>query len=397
MNGGSVTRYGVNRMAQLMPVVARMTREQARSESLVVESAAANMRAFIRFGEVEGTERMQKWSNAFYNVNMLAPFQKGSEAAFRQAMMQNIQSMAKKVDTARGVNKRQRAFMDRYGITSNDLRNLPRDEDGTITLHNATEDVRLKIGGAIREESVYGSMEQGARTRALVTMGEPGGTYKGELGRFGWMWKSFIHSLMVSNGARMLEAIRGNTGVGGKSAGLLYATSLMATASVLGAMSIQLREVGKGRTPRSMENEEDITKLLVEGGVQAGFGGIFADYIFSAGVRDRYGKGIGSQFVPPAVRIAVDDLFSQALFWTVDSDEDLRTNYELWVDRGYPDRASVTAATLLVPFSSLPFVRAAYDRVVLSNVLSSDARAIMLEREERYMDEHRMDYWWRPE
>lgn len=155
------------------------------------------------------------------------------------------------------------------------------------------QDLGLRIVSMIRSEtefavpsvSLYGQSKVGGR--------EAAGTIGGELLRNTLMYKSFGITLAMTHGRR--AAMR--AGWMGK---LTYAGDLIVSATVLGALSMQAKEIAKGRDPREMDSSEFWTAAMMQGG---GFG-IFGDFVFSD--TNRFGGGMAETLAGPVVGLATD-------------------------------------------------------------------------------------------
>jgi hypothetical protein len=384
-NGGSVPRYTIQRAQQLMPGIAKMGRKVAREEGLIVDSIIAELRTSYRWGEIEGSAKLQRYSNAFYTLNLMKPFQRGSEAAFRTEMLMTVGDIAKKLDRGTALNKRQLAFLKRYGLAESDVvaAGNVRRPDGIIALSQLDDNLRTKIGGAIRAESQYGAMESTARTRAL--------TQKTELHKFMFQWKSFIHSMMTSHGARLVNTVSGKHDIG--AAGLTFTLGLMGSLTALGVVSLQLRELSKGRGLMPLEKDGELNwELLAGGAVQSGIGGLFADFLFHQ-TGNQYGKSFASNLAPPAW-VAADEFITAGLFFDVaKADSDERLDEFL----SGLDKRTASALRAFPLLNSHFLTRAAWDRLVVANLASEEEAARLSDNQRKVAEERGNGFWWEPD
>jgi hypothetical protein len=103
-----------------------------------------------------------------------------------------------------------------------------------------------------------------ARTRAISTWGAERGTLIGEIARMGSLYKSFPLSMLFYHLGRGLNMPT----TGGK---LGYLGSFIAASTVVGAVSLQSKEILKGRDPRGMDNGQFWIEALGQGGALSVF------------------------------------------------------------------------------------------------------------------------------
>jgi hypothetical protein len=98
-----------------------------------------------------------------------------------------------------------------------------------------------------------------ARVKAISTWGAQRGTLVGEFARMGMLYKSFPLSILFYHLQRGLHAPT----IGGK---LGYLSSFVAASTIVGAVSIQARELAKGRDIRPMDAPQFWMDALASGG-----------------------------------------------------------------------------------------------------------------------------------
>jgi hypothetical protein len=132
-----------------------------------------------------------------------------------------------------------------------------------------------KLLGAVLEETDMAVITPGARERALMGGHLQRGTWKGELTRSFFLFKSFPMAMV------MRHWMRGNgmETAGGKAA---YIASLVVATTALGALSLEVDQMLQGKDPRTLNPAE-------KGGVRNWFAamlkggslGIYGDFLFS--------------------------------------------------------------------------------------------------------------------
>jgi hypothetical protein len=121
-------------------------------------------------------------------------------------------------------------------------------------------DVEIHLREMVATESEFAMISgTDARVKALTTFGAERGSLLGELGRTGLLYKSFPLSILFTHLARGFN----QPTLAGK---IAYLGPFVAGSTILGAISIQAREMVKGRTPRAMDRAEFWTDALQQGG-----------------------------------------------------------------------------------------------------------------------------------
>lgn len=274
-----------------------------------------------------------------------------------------------------------RGGLQRYGIDAagwDQLRSAPMDQDGGaswISPHNLEDtDLASRFMEMVHEETQLAVPEADLSTRATFNSRLKRGTLLGEIGRSALLFKSFGVSVLMRQGAE-IAAMQGATAA-------RYAGGLIIGTTLLGAMSIQLKELAAGRDPRPMDDKPFVDAegatwnpgfwgaAMLQGG---GFG-IFGDFLFAADART--GNGFADVLAGPAV----DDL------WAVRN-----------VARD-PRKNLVREGKKFVPGGNLWWARAGFDRMLADQVneaINPDYRKAW-KRMDRYAADMGTDYWWDP-
>lgn len=154
-------------------------------------------------------------------------------------------------------------------------------------------DAANKLHELILTETNFAVPEPDARVKAITTQGQQKGSIMGEIARSVAMYKSFPISMMTTH------LWRGASEIDGLSKAK-YLAELITGLTIVGGVSVQARNLVKGKDPQDMKDP----KFWGQAFVQGGGAGIFGDYIFSD--VNRYGGGMVQTFAGPVASL-VDD------------------------------------------------------------------------------------------
>lgn len=195
-----------------------------------------------------------------------------------------------------------RRTLERKGLTANDwdvIRQTELHNDGGATFliprdiryredipTDQAEDLAFRLMSVIHEQTEFAVPSASLEGQAMFTDMTRPGTLIGELARSGLMYKSFGMSVLFSQTRRLFshQTLTGRLG---------YFTSMSALMAVMGAVSLQMKEVIKGRDPRPMNSASFVGAAILQGG---GFG-IFGDFL--AAEQNRFGGGIEATLAGP--------------------------------------------------------------------------------------------------
>lgn len=158
-----------------------------------------------------------------------------------------------------------------------------------------------RIMGAVRQEADFFVPEPDARIRGLLTGGLRAGTFWGEMARSTTMYKGYSISILTTH---MMRAAAQPTG------GIMgYLALGMIGLTVLGAASLQARQIATGRDPRDMTDPAFWAEAILQGGGL----GIFGDFARSAWSRGDQGflttlVGPGGGLVEDVARLGLPNL-----------------------------------------------------------------------------------------
>jgi hypothetical protein len=212
-----------------------------------------------------------------------------------------------------------------------------------------------------------------------VTGAAQRGTLAGELLESFLQYKSFGLSLTTLQ----LQAIQTELNVSA-ARGAGYASALLITATLAGAMSQQLRAISAGKDPAIMDDPRFWVQAAATGG---GFG-IFGNFLFAD--TSRFGHNLAISLAGPVIGFANDvgaittgNLYAGLFGKNVDAGADLTR---------FAGRYTPIA-------SSLWYARAAYKRVVLDQLqylVDPSAHRRFRDQERRAARDAGQGFWWRP-
>lgn len=196
-----------------------------------------------------------------------------------------------------------RSMLQRYGIGETHWERLrsmqPESYKGTDWLYPETvakageQDLADNIMRMIVTEADYAVPVPDLRTRAMINSGMKKGTWAGEIMRTGFLFKGFPLTILNMHARRMLD--EGGGGLAGLGAAVAwrFGLGLLATTTVGGALSVQLKALAKGQDPLPMNTKKFWGAALAQGGGL----GIIGDFLYS--MEDRFGGGISRTLVGP--------------------------------------------------------------------------------------------------
>ncbi|WMT64780.1 hypothetical protein [Enterobacter kobei] len=238
-------------------------------------------------------------------------------------------------------------------------------------------DAMRRLLGAIAEEVDMAVITPGAREQMVTGGGLQRGTWKGELVRSVFLFKSFPISVVMRHWSRAM----GMPSAGGRAA---YIGTFIASTTILGALSQQLNDMASGRNPREMTGEEApkfwLGALLKGGGL-----GLYGDFLLSD--HTRYGGGALASMLGPVAGL-VDDVVK------------LGQGIPLNAVEGKPEQTGGDLVKLgkgLIPGANLWYAKAALDHMIFNQMQEYFSPGYLRKVEHRSKKQFNQTYWWRPQ
>ncbi|HGY4244424.1 TPA: hypothetical protein ACNVA0_003024 [Citrobacter freundii] len=234
-----------------------------------------------------------------------------------------------------------------------------------------------KLLGAVAEEVDIAVITPGAREKMITGGGLQRGTWKGELVRSVFLFKSFPISVVMRHWSRAM----GMPSAGGRAA---YIGAFIASTTILGALSQQLNDMASGRNPREMTGE-DAPKFWLGALLKGGGLGLYGDFLLSD--HTRYGGGALASMLGPVAGL-VDDVVK------------LGQGIPLNAVEGKPEQTGGDLVKLgkgLIPGANLWYAKAALDHMIFNQLQEYFSPGYLRKMEQRSKKEFNQTYWWRPQ
>lgn len=264
-------------------------------------------------------------------------------------------------------------------LTPESIYRIP--DDALKGLGNPTklrEQAATKLLGAILEETDVAVIEPGAKERAMTGAGLQRGTWKGELTRSFFLFKSFPLAMIARHWARGMSM----PNAGGRAA---YIASLIAATTVLGAASLQVNEVLNGRDPRNMNPfEKGGVRNWIQAMMKGGSLGIYGDFLFSEATQ--HGQSPVASFMGPVIGLG-EDMFnlSQGNLMQMAQGKDAHFGAE-----------AVKFVRGNLPGASLWYSKAALDHLIFHQLQEYFSPGYLATMRSRAQREFGQKYYWEP-
>lgn len=234
-----------------------------------------------------------------------------------------------------------------------------------------------RLLAAVSEEVDMAVITPGAREQLFTGGGLQRGTWKGELTRSVFLFKSFPISVVLRHWTRAM----GMPSAGGRAA---YIAAFLASTTMLGALSQQLNDLASGRNPREMTGK-DAGKFWLGALLKGGGLGLYGDFLLSD--HTRYGGGALASMLGPVAGL-VDDVVK------------LAQGIPLNAVEGRPEQTGGDLVKLgkgLIPGANLWYAKAALDHMIFNQLQEYFSPGYLRKMEQRSKKEFNQTYWWRPQ
>ncbi len=234
-----------------------------------------------------------------------------------------------------------------------------------------------RLLAAVSEEVDMAVITPGAREQLLTGGGLQRGTWKGELTRSVFLFKSFPISVVLRHWTRAM----GMPSAGGRAA---YIAAFLASTTMLGALSQQLNDMASGRNPRDMAGK-DAAKFWLGALLKGGGLGLYGDFLLSD--HTRYGSGALASMLGPVAGL-VDDVVK------------LAQGIPLNAVEGKPEQTGGDLVKLgkgLIPGANLWYAKAALDHMIFNQFQEYFSPGYLRKVEQRSKKNFNQTYWWRPQ
>jgi hypothetical protein len=359
---------------------------------LIAEEWSAMAASQARYiGEVNGPEISKRVADVILRWSGLSPWTQSGRWAFGMEFLGFLADMrAKGFDE---LNPALRSTLEKYGIGRGSWdvvrATAPYEYKGATFLRPediaARTDIEPTLGDTlatrvlemVQTETEFAIPSSSLRGRALFTGGLPPGTIIGEAVRSAAMYKNFAVTLFFTH--IMRGVLRRGAFAKGR-----YFSNLVISSTLMGALSLQLKEMVKGRDPRDMF--EDPGAFWGAAMIQGGGLGIFGDFLFSD--VNRFGGGLPHTLAGPVITFA-DDVrrltIGNAL--QLAGEDDTNAGREL-----------VNFLKRYTPGGSVWYARLGYERLMLDELqrwVDPHAESNFRRRERARRRQHGQRYFWR--
>ena len=371
----------------------RMPRRDAVAAGLILDNAMHAFGQQARYvGALAGPQWTQYLSDRVMTWQGLSPWTQASRHAYGQAHQRMVVNARDLEFSALPAPYRQQ--LERWGFS-------PKDWDGLrkVKPHKgaggaeflrprdvAAVDQRLadKYLEMILQDTEHAVPSSTVRSRAFLTGAGERGTFFGEIQRSFLMFKSFGAAFGVLNTLRVLDAVSSEGTLlarGGR-----YAGGLAISLILLGALSIQLKQIAAGRDPRDMTTGS----FWGAAGLQGGGLGLYGDFLFAD--VNRYGGGFATSLGGPAIEHLWDA-------WTLTGGNLIELAQGKTWEETRAGREFVTFLRGNTPGGTIWAAKLGYERLFLDQLqylVDPEANRAFKRRQQFWEREFEQEFWWQP-
>jgi len=358
---------------------------------LIAENWTSVANAQARFvGDMTGPEITRRISDTVMRITGLSPWTQAGRWAFGMEFMGYVADNAAK--KFKDLDKPLQDTLTRYGIGEGNWEVIRTsglyEHEGATFLRpeeialrtdlqpGRADDLATRFLEMIQSETEFAVPSASIRGRVMLVGESRPGTFVGEISRSFAMYKNFPVTLLNTHVMRAVNAENFNK----KGA---YFADLVISTTLFGALAMQLKEITKGRDPRTVMTPEFWGAALLQGGGL----GILGDFLFND--VNRFGGGLEQTIAGPVVGF-LDD--TRRL--SIGNVQELATGKDT-----HFMRELISYAGRYTPGSSIWYLRLALERQILDRLQiwgDPDAKQRMREIEARYRRETGQRYWWSP-
>lgn len=259
-----------------------------------------------------------------------------------------------------------------------DLVNAGLFPDVAKEVRRMKQEAATKLLGAVLEESDVAVIEPGAKERSMMQAHIQRGTWKGELSRSFFLFKSFPIAMIMRHWSRGMSMPTGT----GRAA---YISTLIAATTVMGALSMQVNEMLSGKDPRNLNPLEDHgVRNWIAAMLKGGSLGIYGDFLFSES--SQYGSSPVASALGPVIGSAEEVLnLTQGNVVQFLSDKETHVGAEI-----------VKFAKSNLPFMNLWYAKAALDHMIFHQLQEYFSPGYLSRMRRRAQREFNQSFWWMP-
>jgi hypothetical protein len=369
-------------------------RREAVASGLILDSAMSALHEQVRFvGGLSGHEWSKFIADRVHSASGLAPFTQAEKHAFGMAIQRELAERAA-LSWQEMPGPLQR-LLDRHGFDAAKWDALRKAElyepaSGATFLRPkeiaaaAGRDVAEQYLAMIYRETKYAVTEATTRSNAAFVGTNQPGTVTGELLRAAGQFKSFGIALVMLQGGRIMRDLAS----GQIARGAAYAGGFLTATTVMGALSVQLKELVQGRDPRKMI-PDDAKGAAFWGAalLQGGGMGIYGDFLFSD--VNRNGGSLARTLAGPMFD-RLDNVRALTIGNVFQAAQGEKTHF---------GREAVNFLRQNTPGGTLWYARLAYERVFLDqlqHLVDPESHAAFRRKMEHRKREFGNEFWWRP-
>ncbi|MGH5173767.1 hypothetical protein ACRE8B_19400 [Klebsiella pneumoniae] len=394
-----MNRLFMNQLEAMNPAN-RMELARARRAGLAMESllGSVNRWAMDNMGP-----SVSRWAaTAVMRASGLTAWTDAHKRAYGVTMMGSLGEVVSRAPDLRSLDDSDFRILKSKGITEQDFSvwKLAQQEDwgnGNTTMLTPESIMRIpdaavmhlglpervrfeamrRLLAAVSEEVDMAVITPGAREQLFTGGGLQRGTWKGELTRSVFLFKSFPISVVLRHWTRAM----GMPSAGGRAA---YIAAFLASTTMLGALSQQLNDMASGRNPREIVGK-DAGKFWLGALLKGGGLGLYGDFLLSD--HTRYGGGALASMLGPVAGL-VDDVVK------------LAQGIPLNAVEGKPEQTGGDLVKLgkgLIPGANLWYAKAALDHMIFNQLQEYFSPGYLRKVEQRSKKQFNQTYWWRPQ
>lgn len=267
-----------------------------------------------------------------------------------------------------------------YAIPDEKLASMVPDLTDPNAARTLKREAALKLIGAVAEEVDMAVITPKAIERMMTGAGLERGTWKGELTRSVFLFKTTPIAIVYRHWSRALAADTAAGKVG-------YISALIASTTLLGAFAMQIKEILAGRDPRVLysENEPGLAvKNWVQAFLQGGSFGLYGDFLFSNTTRAQ--SSPVAAFLGPVISLA-EQFFN------------LTQGNLVQLAQGKETRAGAEAVRFFksnIPLANLWYTKAALDHAIFNQLQEYVSPGYLNEQAARMRREFGAVNYWNP-